>query len=145
MDIGLKKLQDDQRVQLEMLNQGSATVTVNQHVSPDDFAQEVLRTLKKEIPRIKLPPRQPPDTPLTPDSYLSSGSSALHQKAPSTPPSSPPHPNAAGRRPLTPLGPQELSMQALKEQDRTSQRLNPHRVRSTTPSLSLPSQPHTNV
>ncbi|KAG2414715.1 hypothetical protein HFD88_003907 [Aspergillus terreus] len=119
MDIGFKKLQDDQRLQLEMLNQRSATVTVNQHVSPNDFAQEVLRILKKEIPKIELPPRQPPDSPLTPDSDPSSGSSATHQEALSTPPSSPPHPSAAGRGPMIPLEPQGLTMQALKEQ-------NPH-------------------
>jgi hypothetical protein len=145
MDIGFRKLQDDQRLQSEMLNQGLATVTVNQHLSPNDFAQEVLRMLKKEIPRIKLPPRQPLDNPLTPDSDPSSGFSAPHQKGPSTPPSSPPHSNAAGRGPMIPLEPQELSGQALKEPDRTSQRQNPHPVSAPPPSLSIPSQPHTNI
>ncbi|GLA46079.1 hypothetical protein AnigIFM63604_008866 [Aspergillus niger] len=133
MDIGFKKLQDDQRVQSEMLNHGLATVTVNHHLSPNDFAQEVLRMLKKEIPRTRLPPRQPPDSPLTPDSDPSSGSSAPHQKPPSTPPSSPPHSNAAGRGPMIPLEPKELSRQGLKEPDRTSQRQNPHPVNSTAP------------
>jgi hypothetical protein len=141
MDIGFKKLQDDQRVQSEMINQGLATVTANQHLSPNDFAQEVLRMLKKEIPRIKLPPRQPPDSPLTPDSDPSSGSSALHLKPPSTPPSSPSHSNVAGWGPMIPLEPQELSGQALKEPDRTSQRQNPHPVSSTAP---LPFHPRAN-
>ena len=111
MDIGFKKLQDEQRVQSEMLNQGLATGTVNQHLSPNDFAEGVLRMLKKEIPKIEPPPRQPPDSPLIPDSNPSSGSSAPHQKAPSTPPSSP---------------------------HRTSQRQNPHPVSST---VSLPFHP----
>ncbi|KAL3473080.1 hypothetical protein BJX99DRAFT_261759 [Aspergillus californicus] len=133
MDIGFKRLQDDQRVHSEMLNQRLATVTVNQHLSPNDLAQEVLRMLRKEIPRIKLPPRQPPDSPLTPDSDPSSGSSAPHQKAPSTPPSSPPHSNAAGRGPMIPLEPQELTRQALEEPDRTSQRQNPHPPLPTSP------------
>jgi hypothetical protein len=145
MDIGFKKLQDDQRVQSEMINQGLATVNANQHLSPNDFAQEVLRMLKKEIPRIKLPPRQHPDSPLTPDSDPSSGSSAPHQKPPSTPPSSPSHSNVAGRGPMTPVEPQELSGQGLKEPDRTSQRQNPHPVSSTAPSLSIPRQSHTNI
>ncbi|KAL3456046.1 hypothetical protein BJX64DRAFT_281649 [Aspergillus heterothallicus] len=139
MEIGFRKLQDDQRVQSEMLNQGSATVTVNQHISPKDFAQEVLRMLQKEIPRIKLPPRQPPDGPSTPDSDPSSSSSAPHQKNPSTPPSSPPHSNNAGQGPMMPVWPQKVSRKALKEPDETSQQQNPHAVSSAAP-LSFPSQ-----
>ncbi|KAL3453054.1 hypothetical protein BJX65DRAFT_302951 [Aspergillus insuetus] len=134
MDIGFKKLQDNQRVQAEMLSQGLATGTLNQHISPNDLAQEVLRMLKREIPRIKLPPRQPPDSPLTPNSDLPSDSLTPRQQPPSTPPSSPPHSNDGGQQAVIRPEPQEVPTKELKESERTPQRQHLHPVSSTLPS-----------
>jgi hypothetical protein len=134
MGIGFKKLQDNQRIQADMFTQRLATVTVDQGISPNDFAQEVLRMLKREIPRIKLPPRQPPDSPLTPNSDPPSDSSTPRQQPPSTPPSSPPHSNDGGQQTVIRPEPQEVSTQELKESELTSQQQHPHPVSSTVPS-----------
>ncbi|KAL4749329.1 hypothetical protein BDW72DRAFT_214135 [Aspergillus terricola var. indicus] len=81
-EIGLMRLQEDKRVQEEMLKQRS--VTAKQNDSADYFAQEVIRILKREIP--KLHRNQPPGRPWTPDFGPSSSSSAPRQQVPRTPP-----------------------------------------------------------
>ncbi|KAL4982326.1 hypothetical protein BDW68DRAFT_192235 [Aspergillus falconensis] len=107
MGIELKKLQDNRRVQEETFKQRS--VTAKQDDSPIRFAQEILRIVEKEIP--KLNHKQSPDSPSTPDSGPSSSSSAPRERAPSTAPSSPPRPNARGQESVVPSQIQEVAVQ----------------------------------
>ncbi|KAL4812461.1 hypothetical protein BDW67DRAFT_178697 [Aspergillus spinulosporus] len=82
-EISFKKLQEDKRNQEEILRQRSSTA--KQDKSAARFAEDIIRILEKEIP--KLYRAQLPDSPSTPDPGSSSTSSAPPQQAPrSTPP-----------------------------------------------------------
>ncbi|KAL4923230.1 uncharacterized protein BDV17DRAFT_297208 [Aspergillus undulatus] len=133
MDIGFKKLQDDKRAQEELLKQRS--MTAEQDASPVYFAQEILRVLKKEIP--KLHQNQPRDSPSTPDSGPSSSSPAFYQQVPSTPPSSPPRPSAGDLESVVPSQLQEVSTQGPEAQEQQQQQPQNHPL-SESPSPPLP-------
>ncbi|KAL4769161.1 hypothetical protein BDW60DRAFT_219070 [Aspergillus nidulans var. acristatus] len=92
-EIGLKKLQEDEEAQKEILKKRSATA--KQDVSAVDFAREIIRIVKEEIP--KLHRDQPANSPSTPVPGPPSRSSALRQHALRTPPSLDSRPDARGQ------------------------------------------------
>ncbi|KAL4941943.1 hypothetical protein BDV06DRAFT_235728 [Aspergillus oleicola] len=140
MDIGFKKLQDDKWAQKEILKQ--RPMMAKQDTSPFHFAQEVLRVLNEEIP--KLHQTQPRDSPSTPDSRPSSSSLVLYVKVPSTPPSSPPRPSAGGLESVVPSqlqevstqGPEVLSRKCQHQQQQQQQQQEPNHPESLSPPLS---------
>ncbi|KAL4865517.1 hypothetical protein BDV12DRAFT_211022 [Aspergillus spectabilis] len=85
-DIGLKKLQHNQRALEETLRR--KTALTSDDMVPNQFAQEVLSILEREMRQLHH--NKHPDNPSTPDSGPPSSSSAPGQRVPSTPPSSPP-------------------------------------------------------
>ncbi|KAL4876695.1 hypothetical protein BJY04DRAFT_222871 [Aspergillus karnatakaensis] len=99
LDIGLKKLQDDQRAQVHIVKQRHASA--RDDISPSKFAQEVLRIVKKDIPKLYRQP--PPDSPPTTGSAPSSNPSPSGPQPPSTPPSTPPRVFAGAQSPDTAL------------------------------------------
>jgi hypothetical protein len=105
MGIELKKLHDNKQAQEETLKHTSAIV--KQGASPNDFAQEILRILEREIP--KLNRNQPPDFPSTSGFGPSSSSTARRHRDSSMKSSSPPRPNAGGQETGLPSQLEEVS------------------------------------
>ncbi|KAL4762230.1 uncharacterized protein BDW70DRAFT_167053 [Aspergillus foveolatus] len=92
-EIGLKKLQEDEKTQKEIRKKRSATAKQDDLAA--DFAQQIIQILKEEIP--KLYRDQPLDSPSTPVPRPPSSSSAPPQNEPHTPPSLDFRPDARGQ------------------------------------------------
>ncbi|KAL5340011.1 hypothetical protein BJX70DRAFT_137737 [Aspergillus crustosus] len=84
LEVNFEKLRRDKQAQAEILRQ--KRVTTRNDVAAKDFAQEVLRMLEREIPKLNLQRTSLFADTSTPDSGPSMGSQP--QPAPSTPPSS---------------------------------------------------------
>ncbi|KAF9892655.1 hypothetical protein FE257_001057 [Aspergillus nanangensis] len=96
MSIGFKTLEDHQRAQARILERGSATR--NQDVSPNQFSQEVLRLLKREIPKLK--PHHTPGNRATPDPGPPSRSRVPSNRGISTATSARPDPHPQDQEPV---------------------------------------------
>ncbi|KAE8418404.1 hypothetical protein BDV36DRAFT_295244 [Aspergillus pseudocaelatus] len=131
LSIEIDKLRRAQRSQEKLLTQHM--VAPRHDAELDDFAQDILRLLEKEIPRLFM--NKPPGSPPTSDSRSPPSSPNAYQRSPITPPSSPPCPNGGNRGSAVRLQPKEMLSPSLEGPRRSVRQTRDPPLSTTTRSL----------